>query len=57
MIRVGKPMAHNTYAIYVGATLTEVVYANSQRQAYYWAVKTYGSTAYAMENVQARDIT
>jgi hypothetical protein len=57
MIRVGKPMAHNTFAVYVEARLVEVVYALSSRQAYEWAQRNYGDTAYVMENVQARDIT
>jgi len=57
MIRVGKMMASGTYAIYVGTTLTEVVYASSRIHANVWAKKTYGSAAYVMENVQALDIT
>lgn len=57
MIRVGKPMAHNTFAVYEGARLVEVVYASSTRQAYEWAQRNYGAAAYVMENVQARDIT
>lgn len=56
MIRVGKPMAPNTFAVYAGGTLVDVVYASSIRQAYEWAQRNYGGSAYVMENVQARDI-
>lgn len=58
MIRVGKPMAPNTYAVYVSPTrLVEVVYARDRQHAFEWARQTYGPDAYVMENVQARDIT
>lgn len=57
MIRVGKPMAPNTFAVYIGSALVEVVFASSNRQAYEWAQRNYGAEAYVMENVQARDIT
>lgn len=45
MIRVGKPLAPNTFVIYVGTEIVDVVYAKSRAHAY------------VMENVQARDIT
>lgn len=57
MIRIGKPMAHNTFAVYIGNTIIEVVYANSRQQADEWAKRNYGARAYVFENVQARDIT
>lgn len=56
MIRVGKSLAPNTYAIYVGAKLVDVVCGVTHRKAYDWAQKEYGSAAYTMETVQARDI-
>lgn len=33
MIRVGKAMAHNTFVVYVGTEIKEVVYAKSRSQA------------------------
>lgn len=57
MIRVGKPMANNTYVVYLRNEIKEVVYALSRVHAYEWARQNYGSEAYIMENVQARDIT
>lgn len=57
MICVGKPMAPNTFVVYVGTRIVEVVYASSKRQAYEWAQRNHGAEAYVFENVQARDIT
>ncbi|WP_018755149.1 hypothetical protein [Paenibacillus terrigena] len=57
MIRMGKPMAHNTFVIYVGTRIVEVVYANSFQQALAWARSEYGYEVYIMENIQVRDIT
>ncbi|KOS00440.1 hypothetical protein [Paenibacillus polymyxa] len=57
MIRVGKPMAQNTFVVYVGTEIKEVVYAESRSQAGEWAQRKYGSNAYIFENVQALDIT
>ncbi|GIQ64891.1 hypothetical protein PACILC2_34590 [Paenibacillus cisolokensis] len=58
MIRIGRPLAHNTFAVYVNGTqLVEIIYARSRQQAYEWARRTYGDGAYIMMNVQARDIT
>ncbi|MBE3649140.1 hypothetical protein [Paenibacillus polymyxa] len=57
MIRVGKPMAQNTFVVYVGTEIKEVVYAESRGQAGEWAQRKYGSQAYVFENVHALDIT
>jgi hypothetical protein len=57
MYIVGKPMAHNTFVVYVGTKIVEVVYATSYQQAYEWAKRNYGEQAYVFENVQALDIT
>lgn len=53
MIRVGKPMAPNTFVIYVGTRIVQVVYANSRGQTYEWAQRNHGEAAYVFENVQA----
>jgi hypothetical protein len=50
-------MAPNTFVVYVGTRIVEVVYTNSPRQAYEWAQRNFGAEAYVFENVQARDIT
>lgn len=57
MIRVGKQLPFNTFAVYAGCTLVEVVSGVSREAAHKWAQKTYGSEAYVFENVQSRDIT
>ncbi|MHA7962821.1 hypothetical protein ACX93W_01665 [Paenibacillus sp. CAU 1782] len=58
MIRVGKELPHNTFAVYINGTqLVEVVFARTEAQAYEWARENYGPGAYTMRNVQARDIT
>ncbi|WP_348623072.1 hypothetical protein ABFT51_17875 [Paenibacillus peoriae] len=57
MIRVGKPMAQNTFVVYVGTEIREVVSAKSRNQAGEWAQRKYGSQAYVFENVHALDIT
>ncbi|MEC0328758.1 hypothetical protein P4H42_03855 [Paenibacillus macerans] len=57
MVRVGKQLPYNTFAVYVVCTLVEVVSGVSRQEAYDWARRTYGPEAYVMENVQTRDIT
>lgn len=56
-VRVGKPMAPGTYAVYIGNKIVDVVYAIDRRQAGDWAFKQYGANAQIFENAHAADIT
>ncbi|MCM3784378.1 hypothetical protein M3231_15445 [Neobacillus mesonae] len=56
MVRVGKPMAPNTFVIYVANKVVEIVHAESRAQASAWATRNFGDQAYVFENAQARDI-
>lgn len=56
MVRVGKQLPYNTFAVYVVCNLVEVVTGVSRNDALVWAKRTYGPEAYVMEHVQARDV-
>lgn len=56
-VRIGKPMAPGTYAVYLGNKIVDVVYARDRRQAGEWAAKQYGAGAQIFENAHAADIT
>lgn len=56
-VRVGKPMAPGTYAVYIGNRIVDVVYARDRRQAGAWAEANYGINAQVFENAHAADIT
>lgn len=55
-VRIGKPMAPGTYAVYIGNKIVDVVYARSRKQAGEWAAKQYGDDAQIFENAHAADI-
>jgi len=56
-VRVGKPLAPRTFAVYIVNELVELIYASSRESANRWAQNKYGNEAYIMENAQALDVT